>query len=213
MSEKPAKTSQKKLPESKKSFGEGKQKKVPKQKSPEAQGKFLAVEEKEIIPKSSMTTGMAAEGLAAKKKTRMPIPKKEQEELSPKVRYWEAVGRRKTSVARVRLFTKGDKEIMVNERSYLQYFPTKELQLTLSDPLVRMKNIDKFRVSVKVFGGGMRGQAEAIRHGISRALVRFNPDFKKRLQRAGFLTRDSRMKERKKFGFKSARRAPQWQKR
>lgn len=128
-------------------------------------------------------------------------------------RYWGAIGRRKTAIAQVRLYTKGDKEIVVNERPYQQYFPTKDLQQTVADPLVKMKNIEKFRVTAHVAGGGMKGQAEAVRHGIARALVVFNQDFKKRLRRAGFLTRDPRMKERKKFGFKSARRAPQWQKR
>lgn len=136
-----------------------------------------------------------------------------EESAESAVRYWEAVGRRKTAVARVRLFTRGEKEIVVNEKPYRNYFPLPEIQDIVTSPLVRMKNIEKFRVLVHVSGGGMRGQAEAIRHAISRALVKFNPDFKKRLRRVGFLTRDPRMKERKKFGLKGARRAPQWQKR
>jgi small subunit ribosomal protein S9 len=128
-------------------------------------------------------------------------------------RYLGAVGRRKMAIARVRLYTKGEKEIVINERPYQQYFPTRDLQQTVADPLVKMKNIEKFRVTARVSGGGMKGQAEAVRHGISRALIVFNQDFKKRLRRAGFLTRDPRVRERKKFGFKSARRAPQWHKR
>lgn len=127
-------------------------------------------------------------------------------------RYFEAVGRRKTATARVRIFTKqGD--FTVNGRLYSQYFPTLILQKTAEDALQKMKLFGRFRVSVMVHGGGAHGQAEALRHGLSRALIKFNPDFRKRLKRAGFLKRDPRMKERKKFGLKKARRAPQWSKR
>jgi len=129
------------------------------------------------------------------------------------IKYYEAVGRRKTAVARVRLFTQGDKEFLVNDKSYNDYFTTLELQNRAIDSLEKMKCMDKFRVSAKVRGGGVNSQAEAVRHGVARALVLFNPDFKKRLRRAGFLTRDPRMRERKKFGLKRARRAPQWRKR
>ncbi len=128
-------------------------------------------------------------------------------------RYFEAVGRRKTAVARVRLSTQGDKECLINEKPYQQYFPTLELQETAISSLNKMKCQDKFRVSVKVGGGGINAQAEAVRHGTARALVEFNPDFRKRLRRVGYLTRDPRKRERKKFGLKRARRAPQWQKR
>ena len=128
-------------------------------------------------------------------------------------RYFEAVGRRKTAIARVRLFTKGEKEILVNEKPYKEYFPELELQQIVTASLEKMKVLDKFRVIVKVKGGGFHSQAEAIRHGIARALLLFNPDFRKRLKKAGYLTRDARMRERKKFGLKRARRAPQWSKR
>ena len=128
-------------------------------------------------------------------------------------RYFEAEGRRKTAVARVRLFTKGEKTFLVNEKPLEQYFPTFELQKIAKASLETMKCLDKFRVSAKVKGGGLHAQAEAVRHGIARALVLFNPDFRKRLKAAGFLRRDPRMRERKKFGLKRARRAPQWQKR
>lgn len=130
-----------------------------------------------------------------------------------KEKYFQAVGRRKTSVARVRLFGKGDKSIKVNEKDYKEYFPTLELQQIVEAPLNKMKIEEKFRVTAKVQGGGVHSQAEAVRHGISRGLVKFNEDFKKRLRKAGFLTRDSRMRERKKPGLKRARRAPQWSKR
>lgn len=128
-------------------------------------------------------------------------------------RYWEAVGRRKTAVARARLFTRGEKGVWVHEKPVQTYFQQDRLVSIIEDPLKKMKSTDRFRVTVKVSGGGMNAQAEAARHAISRALVKFNPDFRKRLKRAGFLKRDPRMKERKKFGLKGARRAPQWAKR
>lgn len=129
-----------------------------------------------------------------------------------KERYFEAVGRRKTSVARVRLFTKGN-EFIVNGKELKTYFPTPDLQKTAEDAIRKMKLLERFKVSVKVKGGGKYSQAEAIRHGMARALTLINPDFRKRLKKAGFLRRDPRAKERKKFGLKRARRAPQWTKR
>jgi len=128
-------------------------------------------------------------------------------------KYYEAVGRRKTAIARVRLFTQGEKTFLVNEKPLNQYFPTFESQETAKASLNKMNCLDRFRVLAKVKGGGFTSQAEAIRHGITKALVLFNSDFRKRLKSAGFLTRDARMRERKKFGLKRARRAPQWQKR
>lgn len=128
-------------------------------------------------------------------------------------RYFEAVGRRKTAVARIRLYTKGDKEFIVNDKGYEKYFQTTEDQELSVSSMKKMKCLDKFRVTVVVKGGGHHAQAEAIRHGTARVLVEFNENFRKRLRRAGFLTRDPRMRERKKFGLKRARKAPQWAKR
>lgn len=128
-------------------------------------------------------------------------------------KYFEATGRRKTAIARVRLYTKGDKGMEVNGMDFTKYFPTKDLQSTALASLDKMKSLERFRVSAKVNGGGVNAQAEAVRHGIARALVIFNADYRKRLRKAGYLTRDPRMKERKKFGLKRARRAPQWSKR
>ncbi|MBI2639579.1 MAG: 30S ribosomal protein S9 [Candidatus Sungbacteria bacterium] len=133
--------------------------------------------------------------------------------LSQSERYWEAVGRRKTAVARARLFTRGEKGVWVHEKPVQTYFQQDRLVSIIEEPLKKMKSTDRFRVTIKVSGGGMNAQAEAARHAISRALVKFNPDFRKRLKRAGFLKRDPRMKERKKFGLKGARKAPQWAKR
>lgn len=137
---------------------------------------------------------------------------KEGEKKGGKEKYYEAVGRRKSAIARVRLFTKGS-EITINGRPLDSYFSISELRQIVEAPFRKMKNLGKFRTEIKVVGGGLRGQAEAIKHGISRALIKFNPDFRKRLKKAGYLTRDARVKERKKYGLKGARRAPQWAKR
>lgn len=128
-------------------------------------------------------------------------------------RYWEAVGRRKTAIARVRLYTRGDKGSWVNSKTMAEYFHNPYLEKIAAEAIEMMNSADRFRVMVKVKGGGLHAQAEALRHGTARALVLFNPDFRKRLKRGGFITRDPRMKERKKFGLKKARKAPQWAKR
>ena len=137
---------------------------------------------------------------------------KSSEKNSKGDRYYEAIGRRKTSIARIRLYTKGQ-GIVVNNKDYTEYFSTEELQKMAESSLKKMKSLDRFRITAQVSGGGLKSQAEAIRHGMARVLVIFNLDFKKRLRRAGFLTRDSRMKERKKYGLKRARKAPRWAKR
>ena len=149
-----------------------------------------------------------------KKEVKKEIKKKiEKQEVVEKDKYFEGVGRRKRAVARVRLFTKGEKGFSVNKKPLNEYFSTFELQKTASAALERMKCTKKFKTSVIVRGGGLNAQAEAVRHGIARALILFNLDFRKRLKKAGFLKRDSRMRERKKPGLKRARRAPQWKKR
>lgn len=130
-----------------------------------------------------------------------------------KQKYFEAVGRRKTSTARVRLFTQGKKGIVINEKLYTDYFPISSLQKTIEEPVEKLKCQEKFAFTIIVKGGGLTGQAEACRHGISRALILLNPYFRKRLKKTGLLTRDPRMRERKKPGLKRARRAPQWSKR
>lgn len=138
---------------------------------------------------------------------------KKETPVSEDSRYIESIGRRKKAVARVRIWTKGKKEFLVNQKPFNEYFSTLDLQEKAQSALTKMNCLDKFKISALVKGGGINAQAEAIRHGISRALVTFNDDFKKRLKKAGFLTRDPRMRERKKFGLKRARRAPQWRKR
>jgi len=173
-----------------------------------------------IMTKNQKT--IKKENLDLKKKTRKkekeaqlkePVKEAVKKATVKKEKYIETVGRRKTSIAIIHLFTKGEKAFLVNKRPYNVYFPTLELQKIVLSALEKMKCIDKFSLDVLVRGGGLHSQAEAVRHGIARALVIFNPDFRKRLKKAGFLTRDPRMRERKKFGLKRARRAPQWQKR
>jgi len=129
-----------------------------------------------------------------------------------KERYFEATGGRKTAVARARIYTKGT-GIMVNGKDYKDYFKINTQQINVAAPLDLLKLEERTRVTAKVSGGGLNAQAQSVRNAIAKALVKFNADFKKRLRRAGFITRDSRMVERKKYGLKKARRAPQWQKR
>ena len=124
---------------------------------------------------------------------------------------FNAVGRRKSAVARVRLVP-GEGKILVNKRDINDYFGLETLKMTIRQPL-NLVNIGSFDVLVNVHGGGLTGQAGAIRHGISRALCKANPELRAALKKAGFLTRDPRMKERKKYGLKAARRAPQFSKR
>lgn len=128
-------------------------------------------------------------------------------------RYFEAVGRRKTAVARVRLFTRGEKQFLVNGKSYKEYFTIMDDQQKAVSSMIKMKCLDKFKIIIIVKGGGRSAQAEAVRHGTARVLVDFNKNFKKRLRKVGYLTRDPRTRERKKFGLKRARKAPQWAKR
>ncbi|MCR2033249.1 30S ribosomal protein S9 [Anaerofustis stercorihominis] len=124
-----------------------------------------------------------------------------------------ATGRRKNSVARV-VLKQGNGKITINGRDIEEYFGGNDtLKLIARQSLVLTNSADKFDISVNVYGGGISGQAGAIRHGISRALVAENPDLRKEVKKAGFLTRDSRMKERKKYGLKKARKAPQFSKR
>ncbi|MBI3573073.1 MAG: 30S ribosomal protein S9 [Candidatus Kerfeldbacteria bacterium] len=155
---------------------------------------------------------------ATKKKpvsTRRAVAATKEAPVPPTTRptYIFAVGRRKQAVARVRLHPTGSGEITINNRPLVEYFPTFVLQKTVRDPLVTSHRNEQGSVTVKVAGGGSHGQADAVRLGITRALVADDADLRLPLKRAGFLRRDPRVKERKKYGLKRARRAPQWQKR
>lgn len=171
------------------------------------------------------------------KKTKEPAPKKkvvvegepgqgreikvEVKAVESPERYLEAVGRRKESIARVRLFTKKASDkfpedkglISVNQKSYQEYFKDPFLQNTVEAPLRKLKSLDRFKGSVMVKGGGLSGQADAIKLGVARALVLFDANYRKKLKKFGYLTQDSRIKERRKYGLKKARKAPQWAKR
>ena len=125
---------------------------------------------------------------------------------------FNAVGRRKSAVARVRLVP-GEGKVLINKRDIDDYFGLETLKMTVRQPMNLVNVGGSFDVLVNVRGGGLTGQAGAIRHGISRALCKVNPELRADLKKAGFLTRDPRMKERKKYGLKAARRAPQFSKR
>lgn len=130
-------------------------------------------------------------------------------------KYFEALGRRKTSVARVRIFDKDKNKgsFTINEKDLSDYFPLVELQEVVKSPFKKTEMLKKFYTTIKVNGGGVASQAGAIRLGISRALLKFNPELRPTLKEDGFLKRDPRMKERRKFGLKKARKAAQWSKR
>ena len=126
--------------------------------------------------------------------------------------YFYGTGRRKKSVARVRVYP-GTGKIIINDREMDDYFGLETLKLLVRQPLALTETAEKFDVICKVQGGGVTGQAGAIRHGLSRALLQYDENLRAVLKKAGFLTRDPRMKERKKYGLKGARRAPQFSKR
>jgi small subunit ribosomal protein S9 len=145
--------------------------------------------------------------------SKKPIEKKEEKiEGTDKEKYIETIGRRKTAIARVRLYL-NQKGIVVNNKDYSKYFPTKFLQEVVLSPLKKLDLLNKVKITALLKGGGISAQAVALRHGISRALSLLDENYHKRLKALGYLTRDPRMKERKKPGLKRARRAPQWSKR
>lgn len=130
-----------------------------------------------------------------------------------KSKYIEEIGRRKTATARVRIFTPEEGDNLVNGKTFEKYFSTKELQSIVISPFSKLDCLGKFGFTVIVNGGGVVSQAEAVRHGIAKALTTHDPENRKSLSKTGYLTRDPRMRERKKPGLKRARRAPQWSKR
>ncbi len=132
--------------------------------------------------------------------------------LKKKLQFW-GTGRRKKAIARVRLIPGGSGNIVINERAFEDYFPQAVLRYDVMQPLNLLDAASKYDVFVNVYGGGLTGQAGAIRLGISRSLLQAEPDCRPSLKKAGFLTRDPRVKERKKYGLKKARRAPQFSKR
>ncbi len=138
---------------------------------------------------------------------------KSEEKIIFKGKYFYALGKRKTAAAKVRVYPKGKGRIFVNEKTIDDFFPIQELRSVIKQPLSLVENGSSYDISVKVLGGGVKGQAEATRLGIAKALLDMDKDLKPVLKKNGLLTRDSRKKERKKPGLKKARRAPQWAKR
>ena len=138
-----------------------------------------------------------------------------------KEKYFQAIGRRKESVARVRLYTKKSTDtvqeekalVTVNGKDYRSYFSDMNLWNVVESPLRKLKSLNRFKATIVVNGGGLHGQAAAIKHGIAKALVEFDLNFRKKLKKSGFLTRDSRIKERRKYGHKKARKMGQFSKR
>lgn len=138
-----------------------------------------------------------------------------------KEKYFQAIGRRKESIARIHLYTKKSTDtveeekalVTINGKDYLDYFSDINLRNVVESPLRKLKSLNRFKATVVVHGGGMRGQADAIKHGLARALVEFDLNFRKKLKKSGFLTRDSRIKERRKYGHKKARKMGQFSKR
>jgi len=187
------------------------------EKEKKAKTKKSVIRKKETVEKIESSDLVAVESSIVK--TDDMIEFEEADAKTKKIKkYLEAVGRRKTAIARVRLLTikpfDGDEgKITVNEKFYKEYFPTLALQQIAEASLRRLKSLNRFEVVAKVRGGGIQAQAEAVRHGLARVLVLFNQDFRKKLKKAGYIKRDPRAKERRKYGLKKARKAPQWQKR
>jgi len=142
-----------------------------------------------------------------------PNQASEEEHLKFKGKYLSAYGRRKTATAQIRLYKNGNGEIMINGKKIEKYFAPEELRSIVLQPLKLTGLINEINFSIIVSGGGKRGQAEAVRHGITRALIEYNNELRPALKAKGLVTRDARKKERKKPGLKKARRAPQWSKR
>ena len=143
-----------------------------------------------------------------------------EKKITTKERYIEAVGRRKTSTARVRITEAAKSSFIVNGKDAKVYFQTEEERRLIQDPMIKGMPVGeqgkpgiKWHIEVRVLGGGMHSQAEAVRHGLSRALVEHDIELRGKLKTLGFLKRDPRAKERRKFGLKKARKAPQWSKR
>ena len=134
-------------------------------------------------------------------------------ETKNKDKYIETVGRRKTSVARVRITPASKDTFLINQKELEVYFPVKEMQTIVRQPLLGAGISERFKVTAHIKGGGIHSQSEALRHGIARALVEHKLELRKTLKKAGYLKRDPRSKERRKFGLKKARKAPKWSKR
>lgn len=183
-------------------------KKVVKKKivKPAVEKTVKKVEPKRVLPVNDAPASKEAPTVAPPAEETIGDKKK-------KAEYLFGIGRRKSAAAQVRVYKKGTGMMTVNGKDFKVYFPASAQQEIATSPLKIVGQEEKLDVTVKVAGGGFMSQTEAVRHGLSRALLLLNPNFKKPLKKAGFLTRDPRKKERKKPGLKRARKAPQWAKR
>ena len=165
------------------------------------------------------STKSSAEKTSATKKAAAEMPETPEKEQKNKIKfekgplYYYANGKRKTAVARVKLFLSGSGEITVNDKSINEFFTVPYHHEVIKSPLRLVGHVKTFDIKATTIGGGINAQAEAIRHGIAKALLEYDQTLRLTLKKAGFLTRDARIKERKKPGLKRARRAPQWNKR
>lgn len=174
-----------------------------------------AAAKKTTAAKKPVAAAKAAPATEAKAAPKAAKATKEKVAVAPlrTGEFFYAAGHRKTSVARVRLYPKGEGLFTVNGKKLEEYIVVPSKRDAVKAPLRTTGHLKTFDISVKTEGGGLGGQADAIRHGIAKALLEFDPSLRITLKRAGFLTRDPRMKERKKYGLHRARRAPQWSKR
>jgi small subunit ribosomal protein S9 len=183
--------------------------KKPAEKKPAAPRK--AVLKKKIVTEEAPAAVEKAEAVVA---IEVPAAKEVPIAAAPaKKDYIYALGRRKRAIAQVRLTPGGKGEIMVNGKTYVDYFTSVEMRQAVLTPLKAVGQDDKVTISIVAYGGGMSGQADAARLGISRALIKLNETFRSTLKKMGMMTRDPREKERKKYGLKKARKGPQWAKR
>lgn len=189
-------------------MAEKKTTKEKKAKPPAVKKPRIKKEKTDVEPKVKAQKKKVAEIIQAPEATKEVI-----DDRKNKIGFLQTIGRRKSSIARVKLFKNGTGKVTINGRDIKEYLKSDLLTEVALGALTGVNQLNKLDVSVKVLGGGLHGQAEAIRLGTARGLLQLNPVFKKNLRKAGFLTRDPRIKERKKPGLKKARRAPQWSKR
>lgn len=192
---------------------------MPTKKTKTTKAKKLTVKKPKIVatkaPKAEKVVGKVVEVVAepkAEKKTKVKVVEEKKAIITPGGKYYHAVGKRKSAIAKVRIY-KGAGVITVNNKPISEYFFVKTWVGTAKSPLKLTSTMQKYDIVILVQGGGLNAQAEAVRHGITRALIQADPLNKPTLKKAGLLTRDPRVKERKKFGLKRARRAPQFSKR
>ncbi len=188
-------------------------KKTPPKKDVKKEDKKAVKEVKSKAPTKKATPKKTVSVAKKDTKEKAKTTTKKTKKVESGKKFYQAVGRRKTSTCTVRLYEIKGGGVKINDKNLEDYFPTFDLQKKATSPLARFSFLEKYFVSVKVRGGGRKSQADAIRHGIGRAVIEIDSSLRKEAKTAGYLTRDPRMRESKKPGLKRARRAPQWRKR